>query len=204
MVSITCQSLKKSQDDFGKRRESDFSEGLDIIITKPLGTGVAVESFKLNILSTENLYFILDHMTTIQSQIIDSSLLKKIVEIQEVTGYGLLGALEEAMLRNNCGVRVDLAKIPAYPGVLQSIEKGVRANLHAQNKRHYTSHFMNLSSDDQTFAELLFDPQTAGPLVLFANPENSPYIIEKLRDSGLIFAHIVGQTTNNTSHIELS
>lgn len=184
----------------GNFQKANYNQ-LDLILTKPLGTGVAIESFKHNILSTQHLYEMIDHMVTSISKDTAESIIPLLLDIKEVTGYGLIDCLEELMETTNCGVEISLKSLPIYSGVLNSISKDIRANLHAQNKYKYTGMFMNLDTELHFMAEMLFDPQTSGPLLLVSVPENTDKIINLLKSSNLVYACRIGKTNTENSKL---
>jgi selenide,water dikinase len=52
----------------------------------------------------------------------------------DVTGFGLLGHLQELCLASGCGASLNLNAIPLLPGTEALVEKGVKSSLYAQNR----------------------------------------------------------------------
>ena len=88
----------------------------------------------------------------------------------DITGFGLLGHLGE-MLQNSPGLTVELdgPAIPAYPGALVLLERGVSSTLAPSNRaawRWLEGPVQLKQHPSAALLELLVDPQTCGPLLL--------------------------------------
>lgn len=87
----------------------------------------------------------------------------------DVTGFGLAVHLLEMLGNAPIAVELTLAHIPALPGALELLGRGVRSTFHPQN-RHARHRIQGLPSGSAR-AELLFDPQTSGGLLFGLPPE---------------------------------
>ena len=143
-----------------------------LLISRPLGTGLLFAGLMHGETKAEEIEKVLSTMNESQHEMI-----KKIkilgVDINactDITGFGLLGHLNE-MLEDNNEIKVILnaEKIPAYDGVHGLIKKGIRSTLAPENSRAYESlnEVIELEGKNRSEAlELLIDPQTCGPLLI--------------------------------------
>ncbi len=83
----------------------------------------------------------------------------------DVTGFGLLGHLNELCLASNCAVSLNLNAIPLLPGVEALAEKNIKSSLYSQNRKVFKMMEWPDSITQQVRFNLLFDPQTSGGLL---------------------------------------
>jgi selenide, water dikinase len=102
----------------------------------------------------------------------------------DVTGFGLIGHVREMVLAGKVSVRIDAAKVPVLPGALECVRAGyIPGGLNTN--RDFAECLVEYGPgvDDATKA-LLFDPQTAGGLLLAVTPEAANRYIDKLKRAG--------------------
>ena len=82
----------------------------------------------------------------------------------DVTGFGLYGHLATLLQRTGgLGADVTVADLPLYPGARSLFLQGVRSTFHAQNVR---SVVVSGPGTTHALAEIGYDPQTAGPVLV--------------------------------------
>lgn len=186
------------------KKQVNTTENLDIIITKPLGTGIAIEAYRHCYLSTEQLNGMINELVIPHKGLLNDYIRQKTESMYEIAGYGVIGCLEDIMEYFNCGVKISVSNLPFYPGVLQSIKSGIRTNLHAQNKLKYTSMFMNMDSNLHPFAETIFDPQTSGALLILCKKDETINLLSSLEKEGLYNAAYIGETSHSEKKLRLA
>jgi selenide,water dikinase len=88
------------------------------------------------------------------------------------------------MLRaSGVGARIELAALPALPGALALLARGVRSTFHAQNECAGAVACRDGSESDPA-AALLFDPQTSGGLLFGVAAERADAALSALRRGG--------------------
>jgi selenide,water dikinase len=93
----------------------------------------------------------------------------------DVTGFGLYGHLAGMLARSSPTLTADIeiAQLPLYSGVSDLFAAGVRSTFHAQNARGVPGvPVSGPARHTHGMAEIGFDPQTAGPLLLVV-PESA-------------------------------
>jgi selenide,water dikinase len=99
----------------------------------------------------------------------------------DVTGFGLAGHLGGMLRASACGAELDLASLPALPGALALLGAGLRATAHDANR--LTGVPVTGAVEDPR-AELLFDPQTGGGLLLAVARGDADALVAALRAAG--------------------
>ena len=113
----------------------------------------------------------------------------------DVTGFGLAGHLGEMLRASACAATLNLSQLPALPWALALLARGERSTFHAQNTDVRKALFIGRDVAEDPALELLFDPQTAGGLLLGVAPDAAPALVDALRAGGDVQAAVIGVVT---------
>lgn len=178
--------------------------GDDLILTKPVGIGIAVTALKAGLLSDENTRKAEESMSRLNAvpPLLSDCLKKAVTACTDLTGFGIAGhALD--LPAAGVSVELDMSAVPLLPGVWEMANMGLIPEGSYNNKKYFGSKVIN-NSYMGTFAEdLAFDPQTSGGL-LIAIP--SPYtneLLALLKSNGFESSAIVGRFTNGDGTLTL-
>ena len=157
--------------------KSGLQPGDALLISRPLGTGVLFAGAMSGATKAAELDAALQTMTCSQHTLIEQiePIREGIHACTDITGFGLLGHLGE-MLQNSPGLTVELdgSAIPAYPGALELLERGLSSTLAPSNRaawRWLEGPVQLKQPPSAGLLELLVDPQTCGPLLLACSNE---------------------------------
>ena len=110
--------------------------------------------------------------------------------LTDVTGFGLIGHAREMALSSNVSLRLDIHHIPVIEGALDCIHAGdIPGGL--KNNRDFAE--CTVGYDEAIPEELrtiLFDPQTAGGLLIAVAAEHSPILLRDLQAAGVTAVEI--------------
>ena len=112
----------------------------------------------------------------------------------DVTGFGLIGHAREMALASNVALRLFSKHIPVLPGALECIRAGyVPGGLGANREfaECVVGYEASISDDLKT---LLFDPQTAGGLLVSITEDDCEEFVLELEDLG-VPARYIGNVT---------
>ena len=115
----------------------------------------------------------------------------------DVTGFGLAGHLRE-MLASGQGANLRSDSIPALAGALAAISSGVMSTMQDSN-RAAAGQLDYGAGVDRVAAQLLFDPQTSGGLLIGVAQARVAALCSALRSAGYPDAAVVGSVTESTS-----
>ena len=170
---------------------SGAKPGDAILLTKPLGTGVV---FAAEMLAQADGCWVQAALASMAApqQAAAQQLAGCATAMTDVTGFGLLGHLNNILGASQAGAVIDTASVPLLPGALALAQRGVRASLHAQN----AGLLQGVASNgvDAAMAALLVDPQTAGGL-LATIPDHE--IAHKLAQTLGPGAAVIGEVTGS-------
>ena len=105
--------------------------------------------------------------------------------LTDVTGFGLIGHAREMALASNVSLLFHIHKIPVIQGALDCIRAGdIPGGL--KNNRDFAECTVGydeaISEESKT---ILFDPQTAGGLLIAVAAEHSPNLLRELKAAGI-------------------
>jgi selenide,water dikinase len=89
----------------------------------------------------------------------------------DVTGFALLGHTWEMACASKVTIEIDASAVPLLEGALELASEGMLTSGDKTNREYVGADVEIAPSVDQNLAKLLFDPQTAGGM-LIAIPEN--------------------------------
>ncbi|MFT5706205.1 MAG: selenide,water dikinase [Oceanospirillaceae bacterium] len=173
------------------KTKSGVSAEQQLIVTKPLGTGVIMAGhmqFKAQGRDVQNC---LD--TMLQSNQLASTILQEYhcTTMTDLTGFGLIGHLLEMLRNSNIQCQLAISKIPVLNGALSLSKQGISSTLLEKNIE--ARHFVEQSAEllQSSLYPLLFDPQTSGGLLAWVEPSQAQQCLEKLRGAGYLDSQII-------------
>jgi len=163
-----------------------------LVLTKAIGTGVISTAIKKQKAERAWVDAATASMTTLNKSA--AELLARnaypVHAMTDVTGFGLIGHARELALASKVSLELRAANVPVLPGALACVRAGhVPGGLKAN--RDFTECMVEYSADvPADLLTLLFDPQTAGGLLISVSAEAAHDLVAQLRDIGLPVAHI--------------
>ena len=158
-----------------------------LVLTKALGTGVISTAIKKEKAKQEWIDGAVQSMTTLNKRaavvIRDSAF--RINAMTDVTGFGLIGHAREMALASDVSLELCASRVPLLSGALECVRAGyIPGGLN--NNRDFAECLVEYDDavpDD--VRALLFDPQTAGGLLISIASEDAGNLIESLAGEGV-------------------
>ncbi len=169
--------------------------GQQLVLTKPLGTGVVLHADMQGRARGPWLRAVIDSMVLGNDA---AALVAREVgaaAVTDVTGFGLVGHLGEMLRASGASGVLDVAAIPALPGSVELLAQGFRSTFHPQNEKAKKGIVVRREAASHPNLELLFDPQTSGGLVLGVDSRRVAETLEKLEAAGVTDAALIGEVT---------
>jgi selenide,water dikinase len=164
-------------------RKGGLQPGDQLILTKPLGTGIVLAGHMRGNARASWLIAAIESMRTTNASAARIAMAHRPHAGTDVTGFGLAGHLQEMLEASGAAAVLWLEAIPALPGALALAAHGIESTLAPDNRR--------LLGDSPDTA-LLADPQTSGGLLLGLPTNRAIGCLQALRESGLNAA-IIGE-----------
>jgi len=148
------------------KRNNTSREGNILFLTKPIGTGILSTAQKRAQLKQEHLGNFIAGMTSLNKIGAELGLLKEVIAMTDVTGFGLAGHLIEMMEGAGCSAEIEYSKIPVLEGAKEYLLQRIVPDATFRNWNSYGSKvgFEKGVNVMEAFS-LLPDPQTNGGLL---------------------------------------
>ncbi len=177
-------------------RNNGSKVGDDIILTKPLGTGIITTAIKKNIASITNINDAVNVMTKLNN--ILSNIEKKSIinACTDVTGYGLLGHLNEMCKASNKSAMLNFMSIPFLDQVKTFAMDGIIPGGSKKNLEYYKNE-IDFDGNIETYQKLMLaDAQTSGGLLLSVPKNESKKLVNILNMNSDFNSCIIGEFIN--------
>jgi len=113
----------------------------------------------------------------------------------DVTGFGMLGHACEMIEGSDVGLTIDAAAVPCFEGVRELVESGYVPGGLYRNKNFRMPMIDVEPSCPEWLLEILFDPQTAGGLLIALPAGDAETLVRRMREAGIGDAAVVGEFT---------
>ena len=155
-----------------------------LVLTKPLGSGVLVNAFKHGKTDEAGLEPALVQMERLNLEASRLALAHGATAATDVTGFGLAGHAWNIARESKLRIRIRFDALAVLPGFYDLVAKGVTTGCTTPNRTHAWPHLAFTRALDDVELQLLFDPQTSGPLLVALPAAESAALVAKLRASG--------------------
>ena len=180
--------------------KKNLKPGDQLILTKPLGTGIINTAIKRDQVPAAVLEKVTLLMATLNRKAAEIMGKYQVHACTDITGFGLLGHLAEMVLDSGCGIRVDAAAVPIIPEAFGVAEKGLVPGGGRRN-RDFRQHLVDFApSVNSTLQDILFDPQTSGGLMICVDREDAGNLLDELKSSGITEANVMGEIITAPTH----
>jgi len=163
-----------------------------IILTKPIGTGVISTGIKKAKASPEIVAESIATMLTPGKHAAEAIAKFDIKGATDVTGFSLLGHAWEMACASNVTIEIDSARVPLINGALDLAVAGMLTGADKTNREYVGDDVSIDEGIDPNLVKLLYDPQTAGGLLLAISEEKANDLLSELRRNYLR-AEIIGR-----------
>jgi selenide,water dikinase len=158
-----------------------------LILTKALGTGVISTAIKRGEARQAWIDAATESMTTLNARAAEVAIGGNfhVHAATDITGFGLIGHLREVALGAKVSVRIDSARVPLLDGAIDCVRGGfIPGGLTAN--REFAECVVGYEGDVSAEVKtLLFDPQTAGGLLLSVAGEDADALLASLNTAGV-------------------
>jgi selenide, water dikinase len=161
-----------------------------LILTKALGTGVISTAIKRGEARQSWINAAVKSMTTLNARASEIASHFQVHAATDITGFGLIGHLREVAKGSGLSARIHSARVPLLEGAVESVRAGfIPGGLNANRDfaECMVGYEPGIPAEVKT---LLFDPQTAGGLLLSVASEDSGALAAELAAAGVPVAEI--------------
>jgi len=167
--------------------------GDDIIITKPIGTGIITTAIKKGLANQKVQENAINVMNTLNDYVSIKMNKYNINSCTDITGFGLLGHLNEMCKGSLLTAKINYDRIPKINSTESFAKKGVIPGGTKNNLKFLLNEISFNNSIDLFEQYILADAQTSGGLLISCSKENSKALINDLNLSKKFNSEIIGE-----------
>ena len=167
-----------------------------LILTKRIGTGAINTAVKHEKANETTVAAAIKAMTT--SAAAASKAMQKVGAnaCTDVTGFGLLGHAYEMAKGSNVTLKIESQNVPLLPDVLDLIAQGMLTRGDKNNRVYVGETVRFAQSVSGEMQSALFDPQTAGGLLISLEERHATEFLKEIQD-----AKIIGRVVAKGGHL---
>ena len=169
---------------------SGGKEGDILVLTKPLGTGILTTAAKAELLEEGDYREMVAVMTTLNRAAAEAAVPLRPNACTDITGFGLMGHAKE--LAEGSGLTVELwpNRVPILPKALELARDGIIPAGAYRNLDFAGPEVERAGEFPQEVLDCLYDPQTAGGLLVSIPEDRAEELLRRLADSGVSAAAV--------------
>jgi selenide,water dikinase len=165
-----------------------------IILTKPIGTGVISTGIKFEKTTPQIAASSVETMLTPGAHAAAAMREFDVHGATDVTGFALIGHAWEMACASNVTIEVDSRRVPVLEGALELAAAGMLTSGDKSNREYVGSAVEIGETVSKEMQHLLFDPQTAGGMLIAIAADKSGQFLKRLREH-YGRAEVVGEVT---------
>ncbi len=162
---------------------SGMRAGDSIILTKPIGTGIISTAIKFGKAENEVVRRSTETMLTSGRDAAAAMREFEVTGATDITGFGLLGHAWEMARASNLSIEIESARVPKLGGALELAREGVITGGDRTNREYVGDDIEIATSVSKEMLNLLYDPQTAGGLLMSVTAERAEALLARLLKS---------------------
>lgn len=169
-----------------------LSVGDRLFLTKPLGTGVINTAVKAGLASEAATAAATRIMATLNASAAKAMACCRVHACTDITGFGLLGHLAEMVDGSGCSAAIHADCVPLMAEARSHAEMGL-VPAGAYRNRDFREEMVEMApAVSRSTADLLYDPQTSGGLLICVSEKESGMLREALEKEGVEGAAEIG------------
>ena len=171
--------------------------GDNLILTKPLGTGVFSNAHSSDALTYDQYAAFVRSMERLNKYAADVFELVDTSAMTDVTGFGLLGhSLPVAKSADVC-LNFCASEVPILPGLFELMKEHNPQGA-CKCKQFIEGHYTAADSIEPHYITAFTESQTSGGLLAAVSPEDTPRALSMLHEAGDTTSAVVGTVSSRT------
>jgi selenide, water dikinase len=174
--------------------------GDQLILTKPLGTGVVTTALKNERARAEHVDAAVKVMSRLNRDASRMAQRFGVHAMTDITGYGLTGHGREMAQASGVDLHIAYSALPWLPGALEYAEEGVFPGGTGRNQQYF-GQWVEVPPDfGEAHEGLLFDPQTSGGLLMAVPASKAEVLLRSLLAAG-DNAVVIGEVRSGSGRV---
>jgi len=175
--------------------------GDGLVLTKPLGTGIVNTAIKAGMVSDDLIRAVTEQMATLNRAAAEVMAGFTVHACTDVTGFGLLGHLAEMVCGSGASVHLFSEQIPVIAQAPEYAAMGLIPGGAYKNREFRAPMVQIRQSVNPAVADILFDPQTSGGLLISVAGNQAAEMVTALHKAGVSHAAVIGNVVQDPDQI---
>jgi selenide,water dikinase len=171
--------------------------GDQLVLTKPLGTGIIATALKGGMASKESVAKMVGSMVALNRKASERMQVIASHACTDITGFSFIGHTLEMAIASQVGMVINSENIPLLPEAMEYARLGLLTGGGHSNRQFFSCRVeadINLSP---LLMDILYDPQTSGGLLISLPSDQAQNLVEILKKEAQMDAWIVGQVVED-------
>lgn len=177
---------------------SSMLQGQDLILTKPLGTGILLAGLMHMQTRAVDLVKCIENMELSNKRAVSVFRAFDASAVTDISGFGLVGHCLELVQQSKVSIELFAHSVNLLPGTRDLLSQGIKSTLHDANVQALEDFEISPELEEMSLAPLV-DPQTSGGLLAAVPSDVSEKCLAALVDAGYQKAVVVGRTVVESS-----
>jgi len=161
-----------------------------LILTKRIGTGIVATGLKAGHCTPETAEEFTRSMAALNKKAGEIMISIGVSTCTDITGFGLIGHLNEVLSASACAVRLRASRVPFFREAITIADNDMIPGGTRANEKSYAPHTEWGSGVTDTERTLMNDAQTSGGLLMFVPKDKRDRLIAALEKENVLAAHI--------------
>ncbi len=169
-----------------------------LLLSKPLGTGILMTAFKRDRLAIEYYTAAVRWMAELNAATAQAMVKYEVHAATDITGFGVAGHGTRMADGSRVTLRLEESDLPLLPGALELSREGMTPGGGKRNREFYGPGVKISEEVTEEIAEIIFDPQTSGGLLIALAESEAYSLLADLQRAGNAEAAIIGHVTERS------
>ncbi len=169
-----------------------------LFLTKPLGTGIVGTAIKFGRAPDALVEHAVASMRSLNKWAAEALAGLRVHGCTDITGFGFIGHAVQMAAASGVTIHVDAEALPVFDGVVAMAAANRSGGL-TSNRAHFADRAHLASPAALALADVLFDPQTSGGLLVTVGADAADAAQAHLTAAGVVAAR-VGHATEPSAH----
>ena len=165
-------------------RNDTAQVGDALVYTKPLGIGIAATAVKGGVAHPDLEEAMVDAMVTLNRAAAEVMMAHAVHAATDITGFAVLGHVLEMVTGADAAAELDPDAFLLLPGVRDLAAMGILPAAVYRNRR-YAEGAVEAGSTPLDLADVLYDPETSGGLMMAVAAADAPALVDDLVRAGV-------------------
>jgi selenide,water dikinase len=167
-----------------------------LVLTKPIGSGVLFNARLAGKATMQDIEPVLIACATLNRAAMDEALRHGVHACTDLTGFGVAGHALELARGSGLALELEYKALPLYEMAVGMYGRGVTTRSNTPNRAQCAGVLEIKAPLSGPQAEMLFDPQTSGGLLLALPEAGARALVDALRAGGMEHAAVIGRFTD--------